>query len=94
MLRMARQLNMQVFDAELDFHEFGIIDHADIEKILFEFIEDSHYYDKKNLLVITGKGNVVRPLVKKLLAQNPLVKKFKQAGYFSGQEGAFEVELY
>ncbi|MCA9381074.1 Smr/MutS family protein [Candidatus Dojkabacteria bacterium] len=84
---------MLVFDAELDFHQFGIIDTADIEKILFEFIEDSHYYDKKNLLVITGKGKVVKPLVKKLLGQNPYVKKFKQAGYFNGQEGAFEIEL-
>lgn len=47
----------------------------------------------KRVLVITGKGKVVKPSVFKLLKQSKKVKEFKTAGYFNGQEGAFEVIL-
>lgn len=85
--------NSFVAEAELDFHHFGQLTDFDIEKILFEFLEDSYVSSKSNLLVITGKGPVVRPLVQKLLKQNKFVKNFNVAGYFNGQDGAFEVEL-
>lgn len=80
-------------DDELDFHIFGVINHFDVEKILNEFLEDSEIADNKNLLIIVGKGNVVRPQVRKLLSRHKSVEKFKQAGYFNGQDGAFEVIL-
>lgn len=82
-----------IADSELDFHGRGLLNEFDIERILNEFIENEYTAGKNYLLVITGKGKVVRPLVKKLLAHNKYVTSFKQAGYFNGQEGAFEVTL-
>jgi DNA-nicking Smr family endonuclease len=80
--------------AELDFHNFGELTVYDIEKYLSEFIEDCYVAKLKNVLVITGKGLVVRPLVLKLLKQNKYVESFKSAGYFNGQHGAVEVVLF
>lgn len=81
-------------EAQIDFHEFGLLNHYDVEKILYEFIEDSHVAGYENVLIITGKGQFVRPLVQKLLKSNQLVKSFKSASYYHGGSGAFEVELY
>lgn len=80
-------------DDELDYHELGVLNHFDIEMYLNQFLEDSHISGYKNLLVIVGKGEVVRPQVKKLLGKHELVEGFKQAGYFNGGDGAFEVTL-
>ena len=93
-----KNANKQLFNeflpqAQIDFHEFGLLTNYDIEKYLNEFLEDCYISKLDKVLVITGKGNVVRPLVIKLLKQNKLVKSFKQAGYFNGQSGAVEVEL-
>jgi|WetSurMetagenome_2_1015567.scaffolds.fasta_scaffold1651844_1 DNA-nicking Smr family endonuclease len=88
-------LNNQVFipDGTLDFHEFGVLDKFDIEKLLSEFIEDSYVKGLKRVLIIVGKGLIVRPEVEKLLKENSFVENFKRAGYFNGQDGAFEVNL-
>lgn len=80
-------------DATLDFHEYDSLNPYDIEKILNDFIEDSYIYGHKNLLVITGKGRVVRPFVNKFLKMNKYVEEYKAAGYFNGQDGAYEVIL-
>ncbi|GAB4284597.1 MAG: hypothetical protein Kow0081_1860 [Candidatus Dojkabacteria bacterium] len=80
-------------DAELDFHNFGIIDHFQVEMILNNFIEDSYIANHKRIVVITGNGKVVKPLTKKLLRKNSYVKEFKEANYFNGKSGAFEVKL-
>lgn len=82
--------NLQ-FQDKLDYHEFGELTHFDIEKLLFDFLEDSYNFGFSKVLVITGKGRIVKPLVQKLLKQNKFVEEFKQAGYFTGQGGAFEV---
>lgn len=81
-------------DATLDYHEFGELLEFDIQNKLEVFIEDSYYKDFTLVLVITGKGKVVKPLVQKLLSQNKYVESFTLAGYFNGQGGAFEVVLY
>lgn len=78
---------------QIDFHNFGEMTPFDIEKYLSEFLEDCYVAKYHQVLVITGKGSVVRPLVQKLLKQNKYVANFKPAGYFNGQGGAFEVEL-
>lgn len=80
-------------DAEYDFHQFEELLPFDVEKHLTEFIEDSFVAGHKNLLIITGKGSMVRPTVRKLLPSNKHVKEFRHAGYFNGQDGAFEVIL-
>jgi DNA-nicking Smr family endonuclease len=79
---------------ELDFHDYpkSLLPY-DIEKILNEFLEDSYVSGLKYVLVITGKGQVVRPLVHKYLKENKYVESFKLAGYFNGQSGAVEVTL-
>ncbi len=77
----------------MDFHEFGILDHFDVEKILNEYLEDEHVSGNKALLIITGTGKMVKPLVAKLLKTHRLVKEFSEAGYFNGQKGAYEVIL-
>ncbi len=86
---------MSIFipDSQIDFHEFGMLTKFEIEDLLTKFIEDSYYAECKNVLVITGKGEVIRPLVKFLLQKNKYVESFKTAGYFNGQESAFEVVL-
>lgn len=84
--------NLQ-FQDTLDYHEFGELTSYDIEKYLSDFLEDSYNSNFTKVLVITGKGQVVRPLVQRLLKQNKFVESFKQAGYFTGGEGAFEITL-
>lgn len=79
--------------AEFDFHELGPLTHFDIEKYLNTFLEDSYNEGHTRVLVITGKGLVVRPLVQKLLKNHALVEKYTTAGYHNGQSGAFEVWL-
>ncbi|MDQ6985655.1 MAG: Smr/MutS family protein [Candidatus Dojkabacteria bacterium] len=80
-------------DSTFDFHLLGKLDPYDIERYLFEFIEDSYLKNDKRVLVITGKGRVVRPIVEKLLKNHKYVKHFKTAGYFTGGMGAFEIDL-
>ena len=57
------------------------------------FLEDCYLEKLENVIVIVGKGYVVRPFVQKLLGSHKLVKEFKQASYYNGQSGAFEVKL-
>jgi DNA-nicking Smr family endonuclease len=80
-------------DSQLDFHKYGKLDHFDVEKILSEFIEDEYHVGHKALLVIVGTGQMVKPVVSKLLKMNKFVKEFGEAGYFNGQKGAYEVIL-
>lgn len=86
-------MNQFIPQAQLDFHEYGELLAFDIEHILETFIEDSYFSDLQYLLIITGKGHVVRPMVEKLLKENNYVNECKPAGYFNGQSGAFEVVL-
>ncbi len=79
--------------ATFDYHNLGVLNPYEIEKYLIEFIQDCNFLGYKRILIVTGKGYVVRPLVSKLLKKSREVKEFKQAGYFNGQDGAFEVTL-
>lgn len=82
-----------ISEAKIDFHEFGPMTEFDIEQRLLHFLEDCHIARLSSVLVVTGKGQVVRPLVERLLQRSKLVEKFQSAGYFNGQTGAFEVSL-
>lgn len=91
-----KHLNFQQifdYDDKLDFHTFGILRRFEINLHLEHFIEDSYARSYKNLLIITGKGQVVRPIVEKNLKLNKLIFTYRVGGYFNGQDGAFEVEL-
>lgn len=89
----AYELAQSEFEDKLDFHDFGILDAFEIESILNEFIEDAYHSGFRKVLVVTGKGAVIRPMAPKLLKKNQYVENFTQAGYFTGQSGAFEVTL-
>ena len=78
---------------ELNYHNLGVLTIYDIEKLLLEFIEDSYIQGYKYLLVITGKGKIIRPLVNKLLKFNEYVSQYNRAGHFNGQDGAIEITL-
>lgn len=84
---------MFIAEDQLDFHVWDRLDKFQIEKILFEFLEDSYVREYEQILVITGNGKVVKPLVDKLLDNHELVRKYNRAGYYNGQGGAFEVHL-
>jgi len=79
--------------ATFDYHNLGILNSYEIEKYLNEFIQDCRFLGYIQVLIITGKGQVRRPLVSKLLKQSKEVSEYKTAGYFNGQEGAIEVTL-
>jgi DNA-nicking Smr family endonuclease len=78
---------------EFDYHDLGPMTPFDIEENFNRFIEDSYFKMLRYVTIVTGKGQVVRPLVQRLLKTNKYVEKFKNAGYFNGQDGAFEVTL-
>ncbi len=78
---------------KLDYHDRGSLHPYDIEKLLNEFLEDSYIAGYTEVIVVTGKGAVVRPLVDRLLKKHKLVRKYESAGYYNGQTGAFEVHL-
>ncbi len=79
--------------ATLDYHEVEITHHYQIEEELNMFLEDCIKAGFKKVLIITGKGKVVQPTVATLLKKHKLVANYKQAGYYNGQWGAFEVTL-
>lgn len=80
-------------EKELDYHNFGILSREEIQLIYDNFITHSLAEGKYLLLIITGKGKVVRPQIRNLLSKDKRVQAFRSAGYFLGKTGAFEVEL-
>lgn len=82
-----------VAQATLDYHNRGILNSYEVEKLLNEFFDDCHFLGYSKVLVVTGKGSFVRPLVINLLKRNKSVRSYNYAGYFNGQNGAIEVEL-
>lgn len=80
-------------EATFDYHNLGILNSYEIEKYFNEFIQDCEFLGYKRILIITGKGQVIRPQIAKLLKQGRKIKEYKLAGYFNGQEGAYEVTL-
>lgn len=93
------QNKLFIDEAVLDYHDKGPLTTYDITKMFEDFIELSYSQDLTYLLIITGKGSnspkgaVIRPLIKKLLEKNKMIKRFKTADVARGGEGAFEVTL-
>lgn len=80
-------------EATFDYHTFGVLSPYEIEKYFEDFLLDCEIMGCKRVLIITGKGQVVKPIVNRLLKHSKKVESYKTAGYFNGQEGAFEVIL-
>ncbi len=82
-----------VAEAELDFHNRGILSPHDVEFETDIFLREQQILGKRMVLVITGKGKMVRPVIGRFLKTHPVVMEFKTAGYYNGQDGAYEVIL-
>lgn len=80
-------------DDILDFHHLGILTPEQISYEADKFINNSHQSGHQFIRIITGKGRVVRPTVIRVLRQHRLIKDFKQAGYYEGQDGAYDIKL-
>lgn len=87
------QYNDFIPQAILDYHTLGILNSYEIEKFLEDFFIDCEFLGYKRVLVVTGKGAVVRPLVTKLLKASGKVETFSISNYFNGQDGAFQIVL-
>ncbi len=79
--------------AELDYHVNESLNIYEIEKMLNEFLEDCFISQYNQIVVITGTGKVVKPMVYRLLKRNEFVKSFKIASQKNGGQGAYEVIL-
>lgn len=77
----------------LDFHYLDKFDSFEIETRADQFIEDSYIRKLKNVIIIVGKGEVIRPFVKKILERNKFIEEFRAARYENGGSGAFEVTI-
>lgn len=92
--------NLSKPQAELDFHDRGILKRDEVIKITDEFIDDCLDRGLSKVLIITGKGMhskngapVIKPLVKKYLADKSYVQRIYEARFDRGGSGALEVIL-
>lgn len=85
--------NIFVPDQILDYHGLGILDQYDVEKLLNDFISEAFSINCNRVLVITGKGNLIRKLLPNLLKNIDTVKSFNKASSKNGGEGAYEIYL-
>ncbi len=92
--------NLSKPQAELDFHDRGILTRNEIIKITDEFIQDCRDRGLNKVLIITGKGlhsrngaPVVKPTVKKHLEVQSYVQRVYESRFDRGGSGALEVIL-
>jgi len=92
--------NLSKHQAELDFHDRGILTQDHMRRILDEFIEDCRERKLSKVLIITGKGlhsrngaPVVKPFVKKYLESKPFVERIYEGRFDRGGSGTLEVVL-
>ena len=85
--------------AQLDYHDLGMMKEDEIQRIAREFIESSSKKGFTKVLIITGKGlhsaegPVIRPLLQWYLHKLPQVVSVQTARRDRGGDGAFEVDL-
>lgn len=80
-------------EAVLDYHEYDILNEPAVEQIYNSFVDESIIYGQKKLLIVTGKGELVRPHIARIAARDKRIASYQRAGYFNGQSGAFEITL-
>ena len=84
-------------DGKLDLHGYN---QQDAHRLLFEYIENAYYARKRTILVITGKGNMGRGVLRENLPkwlQEPaflrLISGFGQSNAAHGGAGALYVRI-
>ena len=78
-------VDIEITDS-LDLHSFHP---RDVKAVVTEYLKEAHKKGFPIVRIIHGKGvGVQREIVRKVLAQTPFVKSFKNAPEFSGSWGA------
>lgn len=91
--------HLQEPQAELDYHQFGMMTEDEIQRIARDFVESCSKKGLERILIITGKGlhsvdgPVIRPLLKWYLHKLPQVLSVETARRDRGGEGALEIKL-
>lgn len=92
--------NLSKPQAELDFHNRGILTQDHIKEIVDAFLENCRARKLSKVLLITGKGihsrngmPVVKPFVKKYLRSKPFVARVDEGRFDRGGSGTLEVVL-
>jgi len=90
--------NLSKPQAELDFHDRGMLTPNRMKDIVDEFIAECRDRKLSKVLIITGKGlhsrngaPVVKPFVKKYLESKPFVKRVYEGRFDRGGSGTLEV---
>lgn len=91
--------NLNKIQAELDFHDLGILSPHEIYSLADDFIKDAqkNNYTKISFIVGQGKhstnGPVIKPLLQKYLSQHSDVAKVQLGKFAQGGEGVLVVDL-
>lgn len=80
-------------EAILDYHGFGVLDPYEVEEILNNFMYKAYEMKLVKVLVITGKGRLIKQSVPGILKKVNFVKSFQIASSANGGEGALEILL-
>lgn len=92
--------NLSKTQAEIDFHERGVLTMPEVKRLTNEFLSDCRFRKLTKLLFITGKGlhsrngmPVIKPFLKKYLAGLPDVVRVYEGRFDRGGTGTLEVIL-
>lgn len=91
------QLNK--IEAELDFHDLGILTVEKIYSLADDFILSAQKQQLQKIGFIVGQGKhskngpVIKPLLQKYLATHPSVEKVSLGKFAQGGEGVLVVDL-
>ena len=86
-----RELKTKTVDFIIDLHGLTLVE---TESVLHQRLYRSQQENRRSLLIITGKGNVLRSFLPKWLKSQPsLVIGFSQASPNDGGSGSFYVRL-
>lgn len=92
--------DLNVPEAEFDFHERGILTKSEICNLAKNFLQEASVQGLTRVLIITGKGihsrengPVVKPLLQEFLPTLNIVKQVMPARRDRGGDGALEVLL-
>ncbi len=91
--------NLNKIQAELDFHDLGILSPQKIYSLADDFIKDAQKNNYTKIAFIVGQGKhskngaVIKPLLQKYLSQDPSIAKVSLGKFAQGGEGVLVVDL-
>ena len=91
--------NLNLPQAEFDFHDRGPLTQQDILQLADDFISDSLENNFSIISFIVGQGihsasgPVIKPLLADFLKNHPAVRSFSEGKFTQGGQGVFIVKL-